>query len=229
MRRVVLAVIALFLFSINICKADEYRLDSDTKYQKSVMETGFKLLNCSNLQKRMTFYFVSDKNLKTKINVRAKRVDVYKGVFAVIEDENELAALLSVNIAQLLDQHAGLFRRVSVSFSPRKYEVKADKKAVDLMVNAGYDPVALITIIDKIDKEQNWFEYNIFRHNGSERIKYIYHYIYEKYPIYLADNKYLTTPYYQNFLRVTNKDRKKVRIIQEEKIKKEKKEKINKF
>lgn len=193
------------------------------------METGYKILNCNNIKKRITFYFVSDKNLRTKINVRAKRVYVYKGVFAVIEDENELAALLSINIAQLLDQHAGLFRRVSISFSPRKYEVKADKKAVDLMVNAGYDPVALITLIDKTDKEPSWFEYNIFRHNGSERTKYIYHYIYEKYPVYLAENMYLETPYYQNFLRVTNKDRQKVRLIQEEKIKREKKEKINKF
>lgn len=52
-------------------------------------------------------------------------------------------------------------------------------------------------------------------------MKNIYQYIYEKYPVYLAENKYIETDYYQNFLRLTKNDRKKVRNIQEQKIKKQ--------
>ena len=39
--------------------------------------------------------------------------------------------------------------------------------------------------------------------------------------MYLAENKYIETDYYQNFLRLTKNDRKKVRNIQEQKIKKQ--------
>lgn len=229
MYKVISSLLTLLLFTINICFADEYFLDRESKYQSAIMETGFRLLNCNNINSRMTFFYVPDNKTGVKINQRQKGVYIYKGSFLFLDDENELAALLSLNVGHLLDVQAGFFRRFSISFSPRKYEVKADKKAVDLMVKAGYDPVALITLINKAEKEQLWFEYNIFHHNGSERVKNIYHYIYEKYPIYLADNKYLTNQYYQNFLRTTKKDRRKVRYIQEEKIRKENKEKLRNF
>ena len=219
--RTVLLLTALFLFSINYCFADELRLDKDTKFQKDIMQTGFKILNSNNIKKRMTFYYVSENKPKTKINSRLKRVYVYKGMMPYIEDENDLAAIISVETARLLDLRSDFFRMFSVSFSPRKYEIKADKKAVDLMVKAGYDPVALINILNKTSKEEKWFEYNIFHHNGSERMKNIYQYIYEKYPVYLAENKYIETDYYQNFLRLTKNDRKKVSNIQEQKIKKQ--------
>lgn len=212
-----------------MCSADELRLDKDAKMQKSVMETGFRILNSNNIQKRITFYYVSENKVKTKVNTRSKTIFVYKGIFPLIDNENELAALISLDIAKLLDSHAGFFRRFSISFSPRKYEVKSDKKAVDLMVKAGYDPVALINIINKTAAERLWFEYNIFHHNGSERVKYIYQYIYEKYPVYLAENQYLETPYYQNFLRTTRSERKKVRKIQEQKIKNQVNESLRNF
>lgn len=221
--KVLLFLIVALLCSYNslfqYCFADELRLDSDTIYQKQVMQTGFKILNANNLQdNRMTFYYVSDNKTKIKSNNRFKRIYVYKGMFPYIDDENELAALIAPEIGHIMDMQAGFFRRFSVSFSPRKYEVRADKKAVDLLVKAGYDPVALINIINKTAKEENWFEYNVFRHNGTERTQKIYGYIYEKYPIFLADNKYLTSPYYQNFLRTTQKERKQVRSIQEERL-----------
>ena len=227
--RIVLTIIAFFFFAINIGNADELRIDKDVQFQKNIMETGFRILNSNNIEKRITFYYVSDNKLKTKINTRCKTIYVYKGIFPVIDNENELAAILSTDIAKLLDSHAGFFRRFSISFSPRKYEVKSDKKAVDLMVKAGYDPVALINIINKTAAEKSWFEYNIFHHNGSERVKYIYQYIYEKYPVYLAENQYLDTDYYQNFLRTTRSERRKVRKIQEQKIKNEKKETLRHF
>ena len=50
--RTVLLLTALFLFSINYCFADELRLDKDTKIQKDIMQTGFKILNSNNIKKR---------------------------------------------------------------------------------------------------------------------------------------------------------------------------------
>ncbi len=216
--RIFLILLIAFSFMPDICMADELRLDKDTCYQKILNETGFRLLNANNIPNRATFYYLSENKVKTKINVRLKRLYLYKGVFPYLEDENEYAALISIELARLLDIQTGFFRRFSISYSPRKYEIRADKRAVDLMVNAGYDPVAIITLLNKLLKEQCWYEYNIFKHNGSERMKQVYFYIYEKYPVYLADNKYIKNPYYQNFLRVTKNDRKRMRLIQENRL-----------
>ncbi len=212
-------LILLLLFSsINFCLADELILGKDIKYQQAVMKTGFRILNSNNIPKRITFFYNTDNKVKVKINSRYKSVTIYKGVLPYIEDENELAAIISSGIAELTDMHSGFFRRFSISFSPRKYEVKADKKAVDLMVNAGYDPIAFINIINKTAAQPSWFEYNIFVHSGKERMAYLYQYIYEKYPIYLADNRYLKTLYYQNFLLDSKESRKITRMIQKERI-----------
>lgn len=217
--RVLLVITTLLTFSVNSVLSDELRLDKDKKCQNDVMETGFRLLNANNYKKRMTFYYIPENKVKTKINNRQKRIYIYKGVFPFIEDTNELAAMMSLDMARVMDQQAGFFRKFSISFSPRKYEVKADKKAVDLMVKAGYNPIALINLINKTANEPSWFEYNIFHHKGSERTAYIYHYIYEKYPVFIAQNEYLKTVYYQNFLRTTKKDRRKSKLIQQERIK----------
>lgn len=217
--RVFLLITTLLTFSFNTVLADELRIEKDKQYQKDVMETGFRILNTNNYKKRMSFYYVPENKVKTKINSRQKRICIYKGVFPYLEDRNELAAVMSMDIARLIDIQAGFFRKFSISFSPRKYEVKADKKAVDLMVKAGYNPVALINLINKTANEPCWFEYNIFHHKGSERTAYIYHYIYEKYPVFIAENDYLKSPYYQNFLRTSKKDRKKSKLIQQERLK----------
>lgn len=218
--KIFFAIAAFFLLSINSCFADdELRLDRAVYHQRAVMETGFRLLNANGYEERMTFFYTVESKPKVKISNRSKRITVTKGVMPYIDNQDEMAAVLSTAMAHLMDIQSGFFTRFSISFSPRKYEVKADKKAVDLMVNAGYNPVGLINLINKTDKEPSWFEYNIFHHNGSERTAYIYHYIYEKYPLFIAKNEYLEKPVYQNFLYATKADRKKVRLIQQEKIK----------
>lgn len=228
--RVFFAIIAFFVISTNVCfSADELHLDRAIYHQRAVMETGFRILNANNYDKRMTFYYTTEAKPKIKISNRNKSITVTKGVMPFIDNEDEMAAVLSTAIASVMDAQNGLFRRFSISFSPRKYEIKADKKAVDLMVNAGYNPVGLINLINKTDNEASFLELNIFHHKGSERTAYIYHYIYEKYPLFIAKNEYFENPIYQNFLHTTKSDRKKVRVIQQEKLnlKKTKKETLN--
>lgn len=215
----VLLITLFMLFATGSVIAKDFNVPENVKIQQEINQTGFNLLNSSNYHKRITFYLVPQNKVKTKINKRTNRIYVYKGTLTYIEDPNELAALLSLDIAKLMDYKAGFFRQFSISFSPRKYEIKGDKKAVDLMAKAGYNPVALINLMNKTAEEPNWFEHNIMHHKGKERATYIYQYIYEKYPVYIANNTYLKEYEYQNFLRVTPKARKKVRFIQQERIK----------
>ncbi len=211
--------VLVMFFSTTQVFADELSLETDINIQKAINQTGFTILNANNYEERITFCYISENKNKTRINKWLNKICIYKGMLPYIDDINDLAAMLSLDIARLMDIKADFFRQFSISYSPRKYEMKADKKAADLMVKAGYNPIALINFINKTTSEPNWFEYNIMHHKGSERTAYIYQYIYEKYPVYLAKNKYITDEEYQNFLRITRKQRKKVRIIQEEIIK----------
>ena len=77
------------------------------------------------------------------------------------------------------------------------------------MVNAGYNPLAIITILNKIGKQ---YRYDAFSNHTlvSRRMMLIYEYIYTKYPNILVDNDYKDNVYYQNFLLTSRKNRMKL-------------------
>lgn len=210
MKRIVLCVLMLF-FTVNSCLADELRLDLESKYQKKVMQVGFRILNANGIDKRMIFSYEPDKRVNAVSYSTTKNIVVFKGIVPYFDSDDELAAVLSHEIAHGLDFHAGFWRRIAMAFSSIKYEEKADKKAVDMMVNAGYNPVAMIVALNKILPEENWFERSGSHPVGSDRLAYIYEYIYAKYPAYLVDNEYRTNLYYQNFLLTSQKDRELIR------------------
>lgn len=214
-------------------KDDDIYSGQSAKYQKRLMEVGFRLLNANGIEKRTTFYYLVNKNKKPciKLNASKKHVFVNENAINFLESDDELAALISQQIAYSNEIHQGLFRRITIGFSPRKYEKKSDTLAVDYMVKAGYNPVAMIITMNKLAGEPDWYDPYIMHHKGSVRLAYIYQYIYEKYPMYLIDNEYLTNIYFQNFLLTSKKDRAKVRKLQQErlrlkKLKNEQKEEV---
>ena len=76
------------------------------------------------------------------------------------------------------------------------------------MVTAGYNPLALITYINKTYPQKRYTV--ISRKNlATVRLANIYEYIYTKYPYFLANNAYISNPYYQNFLLTSINNRQK--------------------
>ncbi len=199
--------------------AEELRLDKEIQYQKKIMETGFKILNVNDIENRMTFYYVADSKVRIYSSQYKKRINFYKGIFPFFEDDNEIAALLSREISYINDSSRGLNERCNIGYSPRKYEKKSDRRAVDYLVKAGYNPIALIVVLNKITEEPQWFESYVVRHSGLNRQIYVYEYIYQKYPNYIANNDYLENDYYQNFLRTTAEARQKIRKVREIRVK----------
>ena len=77
------------------------------------------------------------------------------------------------------------------------------------MVNAGYNPLGLITHIQKTYPQAR--QDKISTNNlTSKRLAYIYEKIYTQYPSFLVNNAYLKNEYYQNFLLTSLENRKKV-------------------
>jgi hypothetical protein len=92
-------------------------------------------------------------------------------------------------------------------FYPKKFEIVADKRAVDYMVTAGYNPVGLITFIQKTSPQARQ-DFISHKNLTSKRLAIIYEYIFTKYPYYLLHNPYINSEAYQNFLLTSYKNRK---------------------
>lgn len=225
----------IFIIGIFMCFNSVFALEeqndsniilNDIELQKRIDNVGFKILNANKIDERIVFlYQKKDKKIKGEPGLTKRQIVIYKNTIQFAENEDEIAALLSPEICKSAESFTGpwkgLVSSVQVKCAAKKYELFCDKRAVDFMVMAGYNPVALITFINKafpqkrFDKISN---YNL----TSKRLANIYEYIYLQYPQFLANNKYLYNESYQNFLMTSINNRKKI----QEKIQKGSKEKI---
>lgn len=208
MKKIILAL-ALLLCANSMSFAYDIDLTRDGQYQKKVMEMGFGILNANRIDKRVVFRFEKSK-YPNAYAYTDKSVVILSPLMPYMEDDNELAGILSHEIQHAIDFHEGYWRTVAMQWAPKKYEEKADKKAVDYMVKAGYDPVGLIVALNKFGGQMN-SEFMATHPLTSRRLAYLYEYIYQKYPAYLADNQYRNNIYYQNFLLTSKKDREQIR------------------
>ena len=125
-----------------------------------------------------------------------------------------LAREISIVLKSYNGTWGGRIDSIQVALGSKKFETVADKRAVDYMVNAGYNPLALIVYINKNFPQKRSDKFS--RHNlTSKRLARIYEYITFKYPQYLENNEYTTNKYYQNFLLTSIENRR----LLEEKVK----------
>ena len=190
---------------------DDFK-NKQSEVQKKISQIGFHILNANRIEQRMAFYYSKKSTVNAYTDTINRKIVVYKGLFNYIESDDELAGILAHEISHGVDSYNGIcrgaFTKISYAFVPRKYERLADKRAVDYMVKAGYNPVAFIVIMNKFMGQRR---YEIFNTHPltSRRMAMVYEYIFTKYPEFLADNKYKDNVYYQNFLLTSTKNRTK--------------------
>ena len=113
------------------------------KAQARVDQVGFKLLNYNGIEKRTVFDFDTRKTKNAYSRSTDRQIVIYRGLYNRLDSDDELAAVLAHEIAHSVDSYKGICRGLCSSWSyylaPKKYEYKADKKAVDYMVNANYN------------------------------------------------------------------------------------------
>lgn len=209
----------LLLFLVLFIQGFVYATTSDlisneeiARMQKRVDEVGFNLLNSSGIEVRTTFN-INTKRVKNACSYHKNReIVIYRDLYNRLASDDELAYILGHEISHSVDSYQGILRgyfsAFTQSFSPRKYEYKADKRAVDYMVSAGYNPVAAIVAMSKI-MPQYRYEWYSTHPLATRRMMEVYEYIYKKYPEYLANNVYKTNLYYQNFLLTSKENRAK--------------------
>lgn len=217
MKKILMSVICGLLLGILPVSAHEEgyvsKYNTPQEKQEFISQTGFRLLNANKIPHRMVFQYNNKNTINAVTYYRGRKIVFYEGLMKYTTDEDQVAAVLAHEISHGIDYYHGIFRGtfsfLPSMFTPRKYEKKADKRAIDFMVNAGYNPVAMIVMMNKTFA-QDRYEFAATHPLTSRRMAYVYEYIYFKYPEFLKNNKYQDNVYYQNFLLTSQDNRRKL-------------------
>jgi hypothetical protein len=188
-------------------------IEKTRNLQEYISNIGYKILNSNKIETRMVFmYSPQGKKVDTAPELRKRQIIIYDNKIQFANNDDEIAAMLSREICKTAESYVdgkGMVTSAQVKMAPKKYEIFFDKRAVDFMVNAGYNPLGMITYIHKTYPQKR--QDKVSRSNlTSKRLANIYEYIYTKYPYYFKNNEYLGNEAYQNFLLTSVDNRKKL-------------------
>ncbi len=211
MKKILITSFALLLLFANANQ--DAILEEERKIQTEINEIGFEILNANRIDRRVIFaYDDTDKKtiLKNNKTLTERQVIVFSDIYKNIETKDELAAYIAREIPKATRSYDGLgngfLGAVKLKAAPKKYELVFDKIAVDYMVKAGYNPLALIIHISKTYPQTR--QDKISAHNlTSKRLAHIYERIYFNYPSFLINNEYINNVYYQNYLLTSRENR----------------------
>ena len=167
--------------------------------EQKVILVGQKIMLDNKIAKRVPIWVDNKKTINAYSRTYDKIVIIHEGMFFYIDNDDELAYVLSHEIAHSVEAYGGMMKYMAVNANSKKYEQKDHLNGIDYMVKAGYDPIAAITMGNKIFAEPvcDW-GFTSTHPKGSKRLMDMYKYIYVKYPHYL--NSPLTkSPSYKNF------------------------------
>ncbi len=215
MKNIILAIVLMFILAPAFA-TEETKLAQVQSIQSRIDDCGARILNANKIEERVIFaYNEAEKSGLWEIDkdLTRRQVVVYSGLYKFVDSEDELAAVLSREIAISTRSYDGILngslRALQIKAAPKKFEIVADKTAVDLMVKAGYNPLGLITYIQKVYPQKR-YDMVSTKNLTSKRLAIIYEYIYTKYPYFLVNNTYLENVHYQNFLLTSLENRKKL-------------------
>lgn len=219
MKKLFLTIFFVMLFSLNAFATDNNSMNHEIDIQKKIDSIGFNILNSNKINKPVVFYYHFENSTKfKKSGAKGHKITIYDDDYMHADNDDEIAAFLAMKISAAVKSYDNsaipIVNSLQSRIMPKKYEIFYDKQAVDFVVNAGYNPLGLITFITKTCPQKN--SDFISRHNlTSKRLAIIYERIFTQYPYFLTNNVYIHNDYYQNFLLNSINNRKML----EEKLK----------
>ena len=129
MKKIIIFVMMLFLFCLNSSATANELIKAETikEAQTRIDKVGFKILNYNGIEKRTVFDFNTKNHKNAYTRNSDRQIVIYRGLYNRLESDDELAAILSHEIAHSVDSYKGIFRGAffswSYAFSPKKYIV----------------------------------------------------------------------------------------------------------
>lgn len=172
---------------------------------KRVNTIGNKIVQANGVKQAIEFKISEEEDLNAYANL-SKEVYVYKGLLQFVNNDEELAAVISHEVGHILNGHCakqgvlGTGIYVAASLAAQKYnptatavaqqlatsklsrndEFEADLTGVDLMTKAGYNPLAMISVLNQICG--NYVDILETHPSGEKRLMNIYNYVEYNYP-----------------------------------------------
>ncbi len=220
----ILLVITVFISTIAQA-ADETKWTSETGLTR-VQKIGNNILTKNNLPTQVTFTVMETDDINAFASGN-NEICVYTGLLNFVENDDELAAVISHEMGHILNNHVAKQSIISTIIShlitssntttqvktgaliahnlgilkmSRTQEYEADITGIDLITNANYNPLAMISLLYKISG--NYIDFVSTHPSGDKRTMYSYNYILFNYPS-KAKNDYSSNSYKQ-FLNYAN-------------------------
>ena len=190
-------------FESNVSMANYW--DKNGKSVQKITEIGTKIINANKLDKRVPIQLeLTPKVINASSAFWDKTVKISSGILPYIDNDDEMAYVLGHEMSHSMDCYDGFFKWIVVSCNLREYEYKADLVGIDLMVKAGYNPIAAITCANKWMGEDP-FDLFMTHPKTSKRLIAMYKYIYVKYPWALKTDM-IHNVCYENFTYSAQKE-----------------------
>jgi len=214
----ILIVLTMMLFSFGYCSTD---WNSESALLR-VNTIGNKLLKSSNVNYEIEFKVSDQADINAYANIN-KEIYVYRGLLEYVDDDNELAGVISHEIGHIINGHCAkqgildstiasvistlkvnetakaVGQQLASSKISRSDEFEADLTGVDLMIKAGYNPLAMISLLNKISG--NYIDILQTHPSGEKRLQNIYDYVEYNYNSYVK-TKYDTDSYQKAMLLI---------------------------
>ncbi len=225
-----------------------------------VNKIGKALLSKSNLPTKIEFKVMETDEINAFANAD-KQIYVYTGLLKFVNNDAELAGVIAHEIGHIVNNHvakqnvvntvtstaiynanvdyrlkaaANVTNNLSMLKMSRSEEYEADITGVDLMTKAGYNPLAMVSVLYKISG--NYADFTSTHPSGDKRTMYIYDYISYTYPAkaklgYTTDSYKKFMEYASPIVKERNSDPKKLAKFnkQQEKLKTKRLAKLEKY
>ena len=214
MRKIVILLLSLFVFNLHALVA------TGESAKTKINTIGQKILTENKLPKEVSFNVVESDTVNAYADTDNKMV-IYTGLLKLVEND-ELAGIMAHEIGHIMKSHcykqtffnialntitsnitnqnaaagAQIVSELASNKVSRVQEYDADYTSADLMYKAGYNPLGLISALNKISS--NYVDFLSDHPSGDKRLMALYDYINYNYPD--AVKKGYSTESYKNFL-----------------------------
>lgn len=205
MKKIIGIFIAAFLFFQLSANAATTNWTSKTNLQR-VNTIGKNLLVKNSLPTKITFKVLETDEINAFANAN-KEIYVYTGLLKFVDSDSELAAVIAHEIGHIVNNHvakqnvinsvtstaiyasnidprlkvgANAANNMTMLKMSRTDEYEADITGTDLITKAGYNPLAMVSLLNKISG--NYVDVISTHPSGDKRTMYVYNYITYTYP-----------------------------------------------
>ena len=177
-----------------------------------INKIGKRLLEKNKIEANVRFKLKKTSKVNAYANLY-KDIVVYSALVRLCDNDEELAGIIAHELGHIVNSHvvkinvvnsianvslnvarevpivalpAALLYKLSFRKWSRSEEYEADATAVDLLVGAGYNPLAMVSVLEKINDEA-YLDFFSTHPSGEKRTVYVYDYIAHTYPKYIEE------------------------------------------